>query len=76
MPATDEERTSSEQYCAHSPVTVAVEVPLPSSSLSYVPDAMFRRPLTVIVQEYVTPILGRVCVNDRRVMSGCELLIY
>ena len=60
----------------HSPVTVAVDILLPSSSLSYVPDAMFLRPLTVTVQEYVVSILGRVCVNDRRVMSGCELLIY
>ena len=59
----------------HSPVILAVEVPLPSSTLARELVLTPVRVVTVTAQEYVLDSRGVVCVSITRVMSGCELLI-
>ena len=60
----------------HSPVILAVEVPLPSGMLANIgPVPTPVRLVTYTVKEYVLDSRGVVCVSITQVMSGYELLI-
>ena len=59
----------------HSPVILAVEVPLPSCILEKELLLTPVRVVTYTVQEYVLDSREVVCESITRVMSGYELLI-
>ena len=59
----------------HSPVILAVEVPLPNSFLAKELVLIPVRVITNTVQEYVLDTRGVVRGSITRVMSGYELLI-